>query len=102
VAFLATTLDRLVMGARPFWGGGSGAIRATAIPHPLPSLIRWTLPVLYGGEDRQLPAGLRSWRCDRLAVSSPTPYVLDGEFFDGPADGPLKIETGAVLTYITG
>src|SRR3546814_11434069 len=31
---LTTTLERLVLGSRPFWGGAGGALRFTAIAYP--------------------------------------------------------------------
>ncbi|MBL8908710.1 MAG: hypothetical protein JNM20_18710, partial [Rhizobiales bacterium] len=38
--FFATTLDRLILGTRPFWGGKKGPIRATLLPHPVPNIPR--------------------------------------------------------------
>ena len=55
--FLATTLDRLLLGTRPFWGGKSAPVRATLIPYPVPRVMRWLWPALYGAEDRQMPPG---------------------------------------------
>src|SRR3546814_6271333 len=57
---LATTLERLVLGSRPFWGGGGGHLRFTAVAYPPQGLLRHARRVLYGGEDRALPAGYRS------------------------------------------
>jgi diacylglycerol kinase (ATP) len=99
---LATTLEKLVLGARPFWGGGKGPIRASVFPYPVPSVARWLLPIMYGSEDRRMPPGAVSFSASSLDVSSPVSYVIDGEFFDGPADRPLKVETGLVFTYLCG
>jgi diacylglycerol kinase (ATP) len=99
---LATTLKKLVLGARPFWGGGEGPIRASVFPYPVPSIARWLAPIMYGGEDRRVPKGAVSFSSRQLDVSSPVSYVIDGEFFDGPLNGPLKVETGPVFTYLCG
>jgi diacylglycerol kinase (ATP) len=97
---LATTLEKLVLGARPFWGGSQGPIRASVFPYPVPSIARWLLPIMYGSESRRMPPGAVSFSTTSLDVSSPVSYVIDGEFFDGPEDGPLKVETGPVFTYL--
>lgn len=98
VVFLATTLDRLVLGTRPFWGGG-GPLRATAIAHPPPSLT-WAQAILYGGEERQLPAQCLSFAAREIAVSVACAFVMDGEIFDPPESEPLSIATGPDFTYL--
>ena len=57
---LATTLDKLILGTRPFWGGKSGPLRVTTFPYPLPCIPRWFLPAIIGGEDRTSPPGART------------------------------------------
>ena len=101
VVFLATTLDRLILGTRPFWGGATAPLRATAIAHPPPSL-RWARAVLYGGEERVVPAQCRSFAAREIAVSVGCQWVMDGEVFDGPDNAPLRIEAGPSFTYICG
>jgi diacylglycerol kinase (ATP) len=99
---LATTLDKLILGTRPFWGGKSGPIRLSTIPYPVPSIARWLLPLMYGGEDRRVPSGAQSLSGNAFKIRADTPYVIDGEFFEGPAEGPLRLETGAEFTYVCG
>ncbi|MDP9138502.1 MAG: hypothetical protein M3N38_10035 [Pseudomonadota bacterium] len=98
--FLATTLERLVLGMRPFWGGKSAPVRATVIPYPVPGLVGWLWPSMYGPEDRRMPPGSVSLSAHALDVWSSSSFVIDGEFFDGPQDGPLRIETGPHFTYL--
>jgi hypothetical protein len=97
---LATTLDKLILGTRPFWAGKTAPIRATIIPYPVPSVMRWLLPMMYGGEDRRAPPGAHSFCATALAIGSTTPFVIDGEFFDPPADAPLRVETGPEFIYV--
>lgn len=99
---LSTTLDKLILGARPFWGGVHGPIRTSVIPYPVPGIIRWLLPIMYGGENRKVPAGAASFSSTSLAVTTPDTFVIDGEFFEPPEREPLRIETGPVFTYICG
>ena len=58
---LATTLEKLILGTRPFWGGKTGPIRVTIFPYPVPCIPRWLLPIMYGGEDRKFPQGAVSF-----------------------------------------
>jgi hypothetical protein len=100
--FLATTLDRLVLRSRPFWGGKAGPIRATGFPYPPSQILRWVLPALYGSEERRMPRGAASFCATTLDIWGSTPYVMDGEFFDPPKNAALRIETGPDFAYIRG
>ncbi|MFM8745377.1 MAG: diacylglycerol kinase family protein [Aestuariivirga sp.] len=98
---MSTTLDKLALNARPFWGGKTGPIRTTVLPYPVPSVLRWTIPVMYGAENRRAPAGAVSFCGERLEVSSKTVFVIDGEFF-APPRAPLLLETGPAFSFLTG
>ncbi len=99
---MSTTLDKLVLNTKPFWGGKTAPIRTTIFPYPVPSVIRWMLPVMYGSENRTPPPGSLSFCSESLTVRSQSMFVIDGEFFDAPKDGPLRLEAGAAFTFITG
>jgi diacylglycerol kinase (ATP) len=99
---LSTTLEKLILGARPFWGQKVGPIRTSVFPYPVPSLPRWLLPIMYGNENRNVPQGALSFSSSSLEITCPASFVIDGEFFDGPESGPLKVETGPVFTYLCG
>jgi hypothetical protein len=99
---LATTLDKLILGTKPFWGGKTGPIRVSTIPYPVPSVARWLLPLMYGGEDRRVPQGAHSLSGGAFEISTATPFVIDGEFFDPPDNTPLRLETGVEFTYVCG
>jgi Diacylglycerol kinase catalytic domain len=99
---LATTLDKLILGTRPFWGGKDGPIRISTIPYPIPSIARWLLPLMYGSEGRKAPPGAHSLSGNAFEIATRTPFVIDGEFFEGPEDGRLHLETGPEFTYVCG
>jgi diacylglycerol kinase (ATP) len=100
--FLATTLDKLVLSIRPFWGGRSGPIRATAIPFPAGNPARWLLPGLYGSERRRMPDGALSFCATSLEIHGSTPYVMDGEFFAPAKNLPLHVKAGPDFIYLRG
>jgi diacylglycerol kinase family enzyme len=99
---MSTTLSQLVLGARPFWGGGHGMIRTTVLPFPVPSVLRWILPVMYGGANRATPPGAVSFRSDEVKVTTRTMFVIDGEFFQPPENEPLQMNTGPSFSFIKG
>ena len=68
------------------------------IPYPVPSVLRWLLPLMYGGENRASPKGAVSFSAREISVRSPVSFVIDGEFFDAPRDEPLRIEAGPLFT----
>lgn len=91
---LATTLDRLILGSRPFWGGDEGRMRFTTIAYPPQRLLRYARRLLYGGKERDLPACYRSRSSDRVALAMDCPFTLDGEMFE-PTPGREIILTAA-------
>jgi diacylglycerol kinase (ATP) len=99
---MSTTLDKLVLNTRPFWGGKTAAIRTSVFPYPVPSVLRWMLPVMYGGEGRKSPPGSVSFCSDALEVTSRDIFVIDGEFFPPPTDESLKLETGPLFSFVRG
>ncbi len=99
---MSTTLEKLVLHADPFWGPREGAIRTSVFPYPLPSVVRWLLPVMYGGENRKGPPRTLSFCSDDVSVTSNAMFVIDGEFFDGPEVGPLHLEKGPEFTFLCG
>jgi hypothetical protein len=99
---MSTTLDTLVLGTRPFWGGKTAPIRTTVFPYPVPFVLRWMLPVMYGGENRAAPPGSASFCARALGVTSEVMFVIDGEFFPPPVGEPLRMETGPLFSFIRG
>ena len=99
---MSTTLEKLVLNTRPFWGGKTAPIRTSVFPYPVPSVMRWMLPVMYGGETRRSPPGSISFCSQTLDVTSNEIFVIDGEFFDPPTDGPLRLETGPLFSFVRG
>ncbi len=97
---MSTTLDKLVLNTRPFWGGKTAPIRTTVFPYPVPSVTRWMLPVMYGGENRKAPPGAVSFCSESLSVSSESIFVIDGEFFPPPEGEPLRLETGPLFEFL--
>ncbi|WP_193371326.1 diacylglycerol kinase family protein [Pelagibius marinus] len=92
---LATTLDKLILGSRPFWGGDAGHLRFTAIAYPPKGILRYALRILYGGPERKLaPETYLSRSVRRVALAMDCPFTLDGEIFE-PTPGKEIVLTAA-------
>ncbi len=97
---LVTTLDRLMLKSRPFWGREGGRLRYTGIAHPPRQLVRSTYRVLYGGRRRHLANGYVSRNADRVAFEMDCPFTLDGEFFDPEPGTPVELSGGGRLRFL--
>lgn len=98
---LVTTLDRLVLGSRPFWGNGPGDLRYSEVAYPPAGLFRAVLPFMYGGEARRLPSDdycSRSAR--RIAIEMHCPFTLDGELFDVTPGVPVRLDEGGRVRFV--
>jgi hypothetical protein len=88
---LATTLERLVLGSRPFWNQGDAPIRYTSIAHPPTGLVWRAKRLLYGPDRSRLPDGYFSRGVSRIELVLESPFVIDGEMFEPAADRPLVL-----------
>ncbi len=98
---LATTLDRLMLGLWPFWGGGAGGIRWLDIDAPPPRLGQALMAILLRRPRPWMGLnGYRSGRAERLTVHLDQPFMLDGEAFD-PEPGGIVLAVAGPVTVVT-
>jgi hypothetical protein len=98
---LATTLDRLVLGSRPFWNLGAGPVHFTAFDHPATGLVRHARRILYGGKRRRLPdPPYRSRDASRVELHLERPFTIDGEFFQAPPGSPVVVTAEEEVRFV--
>jgi diacylglycerol kinase (ATP) len=99
---IATTLERMILGSRPFWNHGGKAIRITSIGDPAAQLLRSTPKVLYGWRRHSLPEGYVSGGADRIEIDlgRDRRLTLDGEWFEAAAEGPLVLSAADQLEFV--
>ena len=97
---LATTLDRLVLGSRPFWGTGGRSVRFTSIAYAAPGIVRHARRILYGGDERGLPAGFDSLGAERIELTLDSPFTIDGQFFEPIPDRPLVLTAADTVRFV--
>ncbi len=99
---LATTLERLVVGSRPFWDDGSGDFHFTLVGYPPARLIGSLWSLLYGGADRQLPDAYRSLAARRVSLEMTCPFTLDGEIFEAVPGQPVILTAPGEARFLRG
>ena len=101
--FLVTTLDRLFFGLRPFWGGGQGPLRYTAVRTQAPYLLQ-VLPLLARGRQcrRGTPEnGYFSANVNEIRLFTDSPVALDGELYSPDTmEEPTVLQCGGRATFL--
>lgn len=98
---LATTLDRLVVGSRPFWNDAGKPLRYTALAYPPQHLLRNAWTVLWGKDRRRLPEPAYFSRgAERVELAMDGPFTIDGEYFRAEAARPLVLTAPDEVRFV--
>jgi hypothetical protein len=98
---LATTLDRLVLGTRPFWNNGDAPIHFSVFAHPPAGIVRHAWRILFGGKQRELPdPPFHSEGGHRIELRLDRPFTIDGEFFRAAPGTPIVITADEEIRYV--
>jgi diacylglycerol kinase (ATP) len=100
---LVSSLERLFLGMRPYWGEEDAPLHVSMIRAGAPRLLR-SLPALLCGKPGPhtgLAAGYQSRNVARIGLTLDGPYTLDGEMYRASrAAGPVTISAGGTVTFI--
>lgn len=103
LVLLITTLERLFLGIKPFWGSTSGPLRLTSLKVPYRFLWR-VLPALFRGKSHILATidhGYMSENLSRIQLMLDSGFVLDGEvYLSAPSDQPISVEVAGNLSFV--
>lgn len=98
---MASTLEKLVMGARPFWGDGAGpGVDATFVRAPPPRLARSIRPLLFGAAKRPPEPGYQSRRAAGFEIAYTGQVTLDGELYEADARKPLRLSIAGEVRFL--
>jgi diacylglycerol kinase (ATP) len=98
---MATSLDRLPLGTRPFWGTGPGTIRTTMVRGPGDRPLRSLLPLLRGRPSlRMARSGYVSRNADRLIIGFEGRFALDGEIYPVERERPITLSDGGPVRFL--
>ena len=97
---MATTLDKLLFGCRPYWGEAeSGSLRLTWVEADAPHLLRHAPGLLRGSPGLADKDGYESQAIERATLELSSPYILDGEIFQ-PSGGCITIEQSEPIHWV--
>ena len=98
--FIATTLERLMMGIWPFWGGGEGPLKMLDIEAPPRRLTAALMPALRGKPAAWMTPenGYRSGRAQRLVLRLDENVIVDGDPF--PSGGQVVLQAGPEIRFV--
>ncbi|MEX2354199.1 MAG: hypothetical protein WD709_08430, partial [Gammaproteobacteria bacterium] len=98
----ASTMDRLLLGMRPYWGHEDAPIRTTYIVNYPARLWRSLIAVLCGrGNSLAEEDGYHSRNNHTLELFMDGDYIVDGEFFMADSQhGPLRISTTEEIYFL--
>jgi diacylglycerol kinase (ATP) len=98
---LATTLDRLLFGSRPYWTECPGPLHFSYIAYPPKRLGLYVPRLLYGGPRRKLPAeSYFSQDAASVRLKLDGPFTLDGEFFEAEPDKEIVLTSDERANFI--
>jgi diacylglycerol kinase (ATP) len=102
-ALMATTLEQLLFGSRPFWGTEPGAIHATLVRAPVERPLRSLLPVLRGRPTAHMKqGGYLSRNTDRIRLVLEGRFMIDGEIHHARRDRPIILSDGGTAAFLRG
>ena len=99
--FLATTLESLMLGLWPFWGGNGKPIRYLDAPAGRIPLLSFAVPLLRGRPtQRMLASGFESGTAEEISITCSAPFVLDGEMFHAGEKG-IRLSAGPAIRFVS-
>jgi hypothetical protein len=98
---LASTLDRLLLGARPYWGDQQEPLHFTCVRESPRGFWRSLLPLLAGrGRKLREPDGYYSWNARAVDIAMEGYFVIDGELYSAGDGGPLRLTTTGPAAFL--
>ena len=104
VVALASTMNNLSMGLKPFWSEGDGSIRLTLVFKASRSILRAVWLALRSRPHPFLTPenGYDSLNADRVELAFDGGCVLDGESFHASVDSPIVLKSAGILRFLRG
>jgi hypothetical protein len=103
LVLIVTTLNRLFLGLKPFWGNKPGPLRYTSLRVPYRYLWR-VLPALLRGKPHALATDINGYVSDNFSeirLGFDSGFVLDGEVYASSKPGePLILDSPGELSFV--
>lgn len=100
---LVSSLERLFLGIRPYWGTEQGSLHFSMIRYNADRFLR-TFPSLLRGRPNHnatIEAGYRSHNIEKLTMHMTGTFTLDGEMYHADdSTGAVTVDNGGELTFV--
>lgn len=96
----ATTLNRLLLGLRPFGVQGEGGIRLLAVPSRPSTVLRTFWRTVRGVLAEKPVADVIAVNVDDVRIRLNSPLTVDGELYDVPPDAEIRITATESMNFV--
>ena len=100
---LASSLERLFAGLRPYWGDAEGAFYHSRLRARAGHAARTLLPLFWGRAGRFATPehGYHSGKLDSLSLEMDGPVTVDGEVYQASRQaGPVRVSVGGRVAFL--
>ncbi len=103
VLLVATSLERLFLGMRPWWGESQGAIHLTSVRRRPKAVLRRAPALLSGRRHRKMSRseGYFSSNVDAFDLYPDNGFALDGEVFRVDSGKSVRVEATASIPFLS-
>lgn len=98
---LATTLESLVFGMKPFGQTGAGNLKFSTIDARAGAVLNAARALITGSFGVKSLSGINVRKIDEIRVESRDPFTLDGEIFEPESDAPIILRTDGKCDFVT-
>jgi diacylglycerol kinase (ATP) len=98
---LASTLERLLLGARPYWGEQDEPMHVTCVKEGPHRFWRSLLPLLAGrGRKLREQDGYFSWNARVVDMAMADHFIVDGEVYIADSERPLHLSATGPAVFL--
>jgi hypothetical protein len=99
---MASTLDHLFLGIRPFWGKNPGPLKFTAVAEGPRHVLRAAPSILRGNPNDYVrpELGYESCNASVIELHIDSGYTLDGELFEADVNTPVHLDGRFTASFL--
>lgn len=98
---IATTLDKLLLGMRPYGRAGEGTLGFSAVDMRLTGILNALRGILTGSYGRKTLAGINVRRVNEIRITGNNPVTLDGEMYEIPAGQTVILKGNYAIDFVS-
>ena len=100
MALVVTTLNRLLLRAKPYGRKGKGGLGFSMIEHKPKSVLRAFFNLIIGRLGKADIEGVVAGRSDDMVLHGPNPFTLDGEIYTPDEGQIVHLKSSVPVTFV--